>query len=297
MLTFHSSSFGNTPSQASQPAPLFASLGAAGPSQFQQQQQQIVPGVKIDLSNIKPTTRYFELHDDLQKEIDRVENFIQQQIQLFTQCGAFMPEHGNKLKSIPQDVDFVQKQYETATQALQGDAADIAAVQAAVQTDIEDARRVFTAIENQKLPLQYQYSTAWPAQSAGPAADGADGSGAFSATDLLPYFEARSDELAAKLQRYQRQLVEIEAHLRTVEGSATEQMQRLLRRNGSGEGEGGGGTGRERVADLVDAMRTFEEAVLRVAARVGEARQGVIECTLDGSTLGNGNGRGSSRVR
>jgi nucleoporin p58/p45 len=268
-------------------------LGTAGPSQFQQQQQQqIVPGVKIDLSNIKPTTRYFELHDDLQREIDRVENFIQQQIQLFTQCGAFMPEHGNKLKTIPQDVDFVQKQYETATQALQGDAADIAAVQAAVQTDIEDARRVFTAIENQKLPLQYQYSTSWPAQSAGPAADGA-----FSATDLLPYFEARSDELAAKLQRYQRQLVEIEAHLRTVEASATEQMQRLLRRNGSGEGESGGGTGRERVADLVDAMRTFEEAVLRVAARVGEARQGVIECTLDGSTLGNGNGRGSSRVR
>jgi hypothetical protein len=75
-----------------------------------------------------------------------------------------------------------------------------------------------------------------------------------------------------------------------VEGSATEQMQRLLRRNGSGE-DGGGG--RERVADLVDAMRTFEEAVLRVAARVGEARQGVIECTLDGSALGNGNVRGS----
>jgi nucleoporin p58/p45 len=286
------SAFGSTQNQAStsQPAPLFASLGTAGPSQFQQQQQQqMVPGVKIDLSNIKPTTRYFELHDDLQREIDRVDNFIQQQIQFFAQCGAFMPEHGNQLKTIPQDVDFVHKRYDATTVGLQGDASDIAAVQKSVQADIEDARRVFTAIENQKLPLQFHYSTAWPAQATGPAADGADG-GAFTATDLLPYFEARSDELAARLARYQRQLVEIEAHLRTVEGSATEQMLRLLRRNGSGE-DGGGG--RERVADLVDAMRTFEEAVLRVAARVGEARQGVIECTLDGSALGNGNARGS----
>jgi nucleoporin p58/p45 len=255
------------------------------------------------MSNIKPTTRYFELHEDLQKEIDRVDNFIQYQIQLFTQCGAFMPEHGNQLKSIPQDVDFVHKRYDATTVALQGDAADIAAVQKSVQADIEDARRIFTAIENQKLPLQFQYSTAWPAQAPGPATDAGDaggGGGAFAATDLLPYFEARSDELATRLARYQRQLVEIEAHLRTVEGSATEQMQRLLRRNGSVEDGAGGGGGaggdRERVADLVDAMRTFEEAVLRVAARVGEARQGVIECTLDGSALGNGNARGS-RVR
>jgi nucleoporin p58/p45 len=267
-------------------------LGTAGPTHFQpQQQQQIIPGVKIDLSNIKPTTRYFELHEDLQREIDRVDNFIQQQIRFFTQCGAFMPEHGNQLQTIPQDVDFVHKQYDATTVALQGDAADIAAVHKSVDADIEDARRLFTAIENQKLPMQFQYSTAWPAQAGGPATDGADG--AFAATDLLPYFEARAGELAERLERYQRQLVEIEAHLRTVEGSATEQMQRLLRRNGTGE-EGGGG--RQRVAELVDAMRLFEEAVLRVAARVGEARQGVIECTLDGSALGNGGARGS-RVR
>src|ERR1700691_216485 len=134
-LTFPSAC-GSTQSQAStsQPAPLFASLGTAGPSQFQQQQQQqMVPGVKIDLSNIKPTTRYFELHDDLQREIDRVDNFIQQQIQFFAQCGAFMPEHGNQLKTIPQDVDFVHKRYDATTVGLQGDASDIAAVQKSVQ--------------------------------------------------------------------------------------------------------------------------------------------------------------------
>jgi nucleoporin p58/p45 len=290
LLTFDFSLFGNTTNQAqsTQPTPLFSSLGTAGPAI--QLQPQVVPGVKIDLSNIKPTTRYFELHEDLQKEIERVDNFIQQQILFFTQCGAFMPEHGNQLKSIPKDVEFVQQKYETTTVALERDATDISAVKNAVEADIEDARRVFTAIENQKLPLQFQYSTIWPS-APGSQIGVSSGDSAFTATDLLPYFEARSVELGSKLARYKSQLAEIEAHLRTVETSATEQMQRLLRRSSGEDGS------KERVADLVDAMRTFEEAVLRVAARVGEAREGVIECTLDGSNLVNGNGRGSSRLR
>jgi nucleoporin p58/p45 len=239
----------------------------------------VVPGVKIDGSNIKPTTRYFELHEDLQKTIELIDNFIQTQMQLSTQCRAFLPEHGSHVQSIPPDVEYLQNKYETVTQALDRDTADITAVKDAVSLDIDEARRAFSAVENLKLPAQFQYSGMWASKGAG-SQDESEADNFFAATDLMPYFEKRSSELESRLRKYNEQVLEIEAHLRTVEGSAVDQTEKLLRRRA------GQDTSKERVMELAGAMRGFEDAVFRVASKVGEAREGVIECTM-GSITGN----------
>src|ERR1700753_815830 len=278
-----------------QPAPLFSSLGSAmpapsllQPAQQLQQSQQVVPGVKIDLSNIKPTTRFFELHENLQKQIEMVDHFIQNQIQYFAKCEAFMPGHGVQLKTIPGDVDFVKTKYETVTQALDRDAADISAVKDAVQSDINDARRAFAAVETLKLPAQFQYSIGYTAPQDKSSND--TESNAFASTDLTPYFEEQIKDLEKMLQGFGQQLGEIEAHWRAVDSSASEQAHKLLRR------QAGEDPSKERVQELGQAMRIFEDAVYRVASKVGEAREGVIECTMGKSTV-NGTGRPSKKVR
>ena len=279
----------------SQPVPLFSLLGTATPApsllqpqQSLQQPQQVVPGVKIDLSNIKPTTRFFELHENLQKQIELVDNFIQSQIQLFAKCEAFMPGHSLQLKTIPGDFEFVKSKYDTVTQALDRDASDISSVKDAVQSDIGDARRSFAAIETLKLPAQFQYSIGYTAPHDKSSND--TESNAFASTDLTPYFEEQIKDLEKMLRGFGQQLGEIEAHLRTVDSSATEQAHKLLRR------QAGEDPSKERVQELGQAMRIFEDAVFRVASKVGEAREGVIECTMGKSTV-NGTGRSPQKGR
>jgi nucleoporin p58/p45 len=191
-----------------------------------------------------------------------------------------MPGHGVQLKTLPADVDFLKGKLETATLALDRDVSEISAVKEAVQSDIDDARRAFSAVETLKLPAQFQYSIGYT----GSDPSSKNGSNPFAATDLTPYFESQIKDLESRLGGYGYQIAEIENHLRTVDSTATEQAHKLLRR------QAGEDPNKERIQELGSAMRVFEDAVFRVASKVGEAREGVIEFTM-GSTVGNGKGR------
>lgn len=224
--------------------------------------------MKIDISNLKPTSRFWELHESLQQEIVKCDEFIETQKSFITQCQVFIPGHGKSLSTISPDVAFITQKFDTATSALERDASAIASVKELIATDIEDARREFTAIEHFKLPAQYQYSQGW-----NPGAE-SDADNTFASTDMVPYFERQANMLEESLKKYNAQIEEIEAHLRTVEGSAVEQTQKVMRRRAGEDQEG------ERIRELSGAMEVFEDAVLRVAAKVGEAREGVIVCSM-----------------
>ncbi|KAF2672297.1 hypothetical protein BT63DRAFT_477082 [Microthyrium microscopicum] len=278
--------------QANGPAPLFSSLGTGGTGgllgqqqQQNQQQQTVVPGVRIDVQNVKPTTRFFELHDGLQRDIVHVDDFIQEQIRFMGQITAFMPGHKLSLKPIPDDVDYVEKKLETVALTLDRDAAEVGTVKDLVAKDVEDARRVFGAIEHLKLPAQYQYGTSW----GGAGSNDHDGD-VFASTNMVPYFDKQADELDKRLQRYMQQINEITQHLGAVEEGANEQLHRVLRRTA------GEDAGKERVQELASAMHTFEDAVLRVASNVGEAREGVIACSLGSQQNGHANGHSNGSV-
>ncbi|KAI9770542.1 MAG: hypothetical protein M1840_003132 [Geoglossum simile] len=253
-------------------------------------QQQSVPGVKIDLANLRGTTRFGDLHEDLQKLVEEIDKGIVAQTELHKQVDAMMPGHEQNLMCIPNDVEFVSRRLATMQHALENDAQAINYVRKTVKKDANDARLSFRALDNLKLPPQYHYQGLWssPTPSAPPRmATGATAIDDEGSTDLVAYFSQQADTMAETLEKYKRNLQEIEEGLRGVEAKTVQMTQKLMLTKGE--------DGRERneaevVSELSQVLRTFEGGILNVAGSVWMAREGVLELTV-GSGGGSRDGR------
>lgn len=256
-------------------------------------QQQVVPGVRIDLSNLKSTTRFNDLQESLQEEIQKLDKGIQVIMQQCHDVEAFMPAHGEQLTAIPNDVRFVTRKYEGASTALSSDAQAVKAVRELVHLDAEQAKLSFKAVDNLKLPAQYHTASLWSSSSAAAARQqqeaagtAASGSGD-SNSDLIAFFSRTADETDEQLKRFQRNLGEIESHMQAVTSNLFEQLQRAAAvRNGSSGASGAGGA-EDQVAELASVLRGFEESILTVASSVGGVREGVTSLQL-GDFMSNG---------
>ncbi|TLD38216.1 hypothetical protein E2P81_ATG03891 [Venturia nashicola] len=256
--------------------------GFFGNSTQAPQGQQTMPAVRIDASNIKPTTRFSELHEEIQQQILAIDEIIQASIEKSLQCSQVMPQLGASIEGLPSDVELLETKLETVDGALSRDAQAVGASKEVINTDALDALKVFRAIENLKLPAQFHYSSIGGGFSNGSGSGEEEGS-----TDLLGYFNNTAKKLEKEVNDYQRVVLEVESHLRTVEGSAIEGIQKVVRRRQILAGSNGQigtnvqlDTRKEGLRELAGTMRGFEEAVLRVAGRVGEAREGVVELGL-----------------
>jgi nucleoporin p58/p45 len=280
-----SGGLGSTPNQQqnqSQQSTMFSSLnnqnqgsGAFGNTlgggiqlgQTMNQQQQTVPGVRIDMSNIRGTTRFNDLHEDLQKEISNMNEVILQQIGLKNDCDAIMPKHNEQLAQIPNDVEFCKRKLMAVENASDSDAHSISVVQKFIKTDAEHAKLSFKAIDVLKLPAQYHTSGIWSSTASN---ENRSPNGSSDAQDIVGFFSATADELASTLDIYQRHILEIEQHLRGVEASSAQQINALVaKRNGSSTGQ------EDQVEQLTGALRDFESSLLGVAGKVGGAREGI----------------------
>lgn len=227
-------------------------------------QQQTVPGVRIDMSNIKGTTRFNDLHDDLQKEISKLNEVILAQIALKSDCEAIMPSHKEQLAQIPNDVEFCRRKLIGVENAFDSDVHAISTVQRFIKTDADNAKLCFKAIDVLKLPAQYHHPGMW----ANEPRSTANGNG--EAQDIVGFFSSTADEMASTLDMYQRHILEIEQHLRGVEASSAQQINALVaKRNGSLSGQ------EDPLEQLTGALRDFESSLLGIAGKVGGARQGV----------------------
>jgi nucleoporin p58/p45 len=255
-------------------------------------QQQVVPGVRIDLSNIKSTTRFNDLQESIQKELAMIDEAIQKCIKEKDAIEAFLPSHGDQLAAIPTDVSFVSRKSEGAHTALAGDVVAIDQLRELVKQDAGHARLSFRAIDNLKLPTQYHQAGLWSSSRAqqvggggggGGAGTGAGGgSGAVAAgeqsnTDLISYFSRTADEMDEMMRKFEKNLGEIEVHLHGVQGNMLEQMQRVAAQNNKNAAQGGVD---ERVVELASVLRDFEESILKVAGAVGTVKEGVTELQL-----------------
>ncbi|KAK4142540.1 uncharacterized protein C8A04DRAFT_38194 [Dichotomopilus funicola] len=269
---------------------------AAGLTLGQSTQPQVVPGVRIDLSNIKSTTRFNDLQETLQKEIAQLDDAIQKCIKDKEAVDAFLPSHGEQLSAIPTDVGFVTRKSEGAHAALSGDIRAIHQLRGLVKEDADHARLSFKAIDNLKLPTQYHQAGLWSTSTRGVsssggvrpgATGGASGSGAGgpsgtaaadaqSNTDLISFFTQTADEMGEMMKTFERNLGEIEVHLHGVQGSMLEQMQRAAAQSRT-VNQGGA---EARVAELAAVLRDFEESILKVAGVVGGVKEGVTELQL-----------------
>jgi nucleoporin p58/p45 len=255
--------------------------------QTMNQQQQTVPGVRIDMANIRGTTRFNDLHDDLQKEISNMNEVILQQIGLKNDCDAIMPKHGEQLAQIPNDVEFCRRKLIGVENASDSDAHSISVVQKFNKIDIDHAKLSFKAIDVLKLPMQYHTSGIWSSASndnRSPANTNGD------AQDIVGFFSSTADELASTLENYQKHILEIEQHLRGVEASSAQQINALVaKRNGNSSGQ------EDPIEQLTGALRDFESSLLGVAGKVGGAREGVQALQLGGFPASNPGSRNGNR--
>ncbi|KAH7035782.1 uncharacterized protein B0I36DRAFT_361110 [Microdochium trichocladiopsis] len=264
--------------QQQQPSMLGSSLlGSAG------QQQQTVPGVRIDVSNLKGTTRFTDLTDELQKLLEQVDKGILHQLDYHQQVRAFMLGHGPMLDDIPNDVKFVASKYQGVRGALEADAQAIEVARGLVKEDADHARLSFRAIDNLKLPQQYHAPNLWAPRSTAAATANTESDG----QDLVSFFSATADEMDKQLNKYQQNLSEIESHLHGVQHGLVEELQKLMAsKNGAPSGVD------DRIQDLVAVLRDFEQGILRVAGQVGGAREGMTRLQL-GDFMGGSSGNGS----
>ncbi|CAJ2512443.1 Uu.00g054580.m01.CDS01 [Anthostomella pinea] len=242
--------------------------------------QQTVPGVRIDVSNLKGTTRFNDLQEDLQKTVEQVDRYIEEQQQRKKGVDSFMSGHSNMLESIPDDVKFVSRKYDGARTALESAAQAIESARVLVNQDADSARLSFRAIDNLKLPQQYHTSSFWsPRQQApGTANTEADGQ------DLVGFFSKTADEMDDQMKKYQKNLTDIEQHMHGVSDGLGEQLQRMMAtRNGGGAGSD------EKIQELVAVLRDFEQGILKVAGDVGGAREGMTRLQL-GDFMGQDGG-------
>lgn len=286
-----SSLFGGStvaPPQQQSSGPFGGSLGARLQFGQSRNQQHTVPGVQVDVSQIRGTTRFQDLNEQVQSEIIQLETFIQQQIAAKDQCSALMPKHGEGVSYIPNDVKFCADKLDTVTSALDFDANAVDQLRKTVQSDTDDAMLSFKAIDNLKLPQQFHYTgMAWPSSVGGGSSKSAaaieeasklGGSGSDgNQGDIVSYFSKRADALAAEVARYERQLAEVEEHLRTVEAGAAQSQEELIRRMNAPNGEHGL---RSQERELRDVFNAIESEIYTVATKVGQAREAVIDVTV-----------------
>ncbi|CAD0016731.1 unnamed protein product [Aureobasidium pullulans] len=229
-------------------------------------QSSTQPGVKIDLSNLRPTTRFSDLHDDLKKQIEFIETSIRKQENYATQCEAMIVGHAANVESIKPDVDLIQNKIETVELALENDGAAIANAKELVQRDAGDLIRVARMAENLQLPQQYHYGRSSRPSTTDDEYD----------IDLVGYFGKQAEVMQKTLDTYTSHLAEIEAHLRVVEGSTVQQAHQLAAQRTGGRA----GNGSDNVRELAETLRGFESGILGAAGLVGSCREGVNELIL-----------------
>ena len=285
VLTFPSGSLNQPTAQPQQTNAFGQSVLGSGLTLGQStQQQQVVPGVRIDVSNIRPTTRFNDLQEDLQNRIAEIDRAIQGFIAQKNELDAFMPAHGEQLSCIPTDVNFVGRKASGVESALTGDAVAVKQLRELVKVDADNARLSFKAVDNLKLPTAYHQAGLWSTRGqqggAGGGAGDADGE---SNSVLVDFFSRTADEMGDTMKKFEGNLTEIELHLHAVQGNVLEQLQRVA----ATPKDGVQNRADEKVVELAAVLRDFEESILQVAGVVGGAREGMTSLQL-GELLGNG---------
>jgi hypothetical protein len=271
--------FGNTqqqqPQQQQQQNTLFGSMnnqsrptplgGGLGTSQLGAGAQQ---PVQTTLDNIKGTTRFNDLHPDLQNLIQQFDEGIQRKVNYCNEIRETLPGSGTDVASVAPDVALLESILSTIETGLDNDSRSIAHLKDVVKKDASDAALSFRAIENQRLPAQFHYrnSANLSSSTKTPATSTLDDDDPTKPVDLMNYFNRRTDDLGRTLDVYQGQIREIEAHLRTMEAGTIEKAQQLT---------GSRSAPRDQRRELVDALKAIEGAILESARKVGKVRDDV----------------------
>ncbi|KAI9884949.1 MAG: hypothetical protein M1823_003263 [Watsoniomyces obsoletus] len=261
-------------------------LGGNGPAFSNLQTQPVTTGVKIDLNHARITTRFTDLHDDLQREIELIDALVMRQISGYHQCQGLMPTHGARMEYLPNDVTYVERRLKSLNDALESDAQAVHRLRADAKRDIEEAKLCFAAVDHLKLLPQHQPHGMFLTPRMHTSLSTINGHARGDTDrprDLIALIGQRADSMAQTLQTYQRNLAEVEAHLGTMEMRTAEQMQQLAFRRGS---DGMTRPATDQLRELAGVLRDFEHGIVSVAGKVGTVRDELRELTLEMDLMG-----------
>jgi nucleoporin p58/p45 len=269
---------------------------------------------KIDLEHLRPTTKWDQLTDELQREILNLDTAILNEINKCHEVSDLLPAIAGSGSNIPNDVAYVTQRLEEVETGLENDAEDIQALkEQTVKKDANEAKICFRAVDRLKMPAQYQASVAGPANSitAGVygghglsgwwnhpqtlrrsirGAGGAGGSRLLQLpgddddgildggpSSLLDLFERRTDEMKQSLAENKALLSEIEEFVGSVEGKIAAKQREVMGREGRLNGVQGE---EDQVGLLRYVFGEFERSLYEVADKVGGTRDGVQELVI-----------------
>ncbi|PSN62232.1 hypothetical protein BS50DRAFT_141029 [Corynespora cassiicola Philippines] len=232
------------------------------------------------VDSLKGTTRFSDLSPEFQQQIQQIDDAIQGRINNANKTRETLPRHGEEVATVAPDVAYIEQFLSTVELGLDNDSANIASLKEVVKKDAEDAMLSFRAITNLSLPKQFQYGNRsnLNASTAKTQASADDSDDPNKPIDMIGYFNKRTDDIDRTLDLYQRQIREIEAHLRTMEAGTVEKAQQLT---------GNRSRPQDQRRELVEALKAIEGAILDSAKRVGQVRDEVTKHTMGnvGATL------------
>ncbi|KAF2766283.1 hypothetical protein EJ03DRAFT_354107 [Teratosphaeria nubilosa] len=259
-----------------------------------------VGAVNVGVNDLRGTTRFQDLQDDLRKEFEALDEMIKKQEKYALDVQNFMnSSHPQNVASIEPDVELIKDKTDNVENVLIQDAHLTEARKHLAEHDWDDFQRCQRVIENLKLPPGYQVPSAALAPTFGnasrlarPATSTDTSTEETYDTDLINnYFTPLATDLSKQLSTYDANLSEIEAHMKVIEQSAVHQAQQLAAKRA---GISGTVKQEDTVQELSQTLIGFEQSILGVAAAVGECRAGVDELVLGrlGGIVGVGGGGG-----
>lgn len=238
-----------------------------------------MPGVKVTVDELRPTTRFNDLHEEIQKRIELADNVILSQIRKQEDCFAANQTLEDMLSEMPPDIEYCAKTLDTMQQALENDAESIAFAKTLVKADFDDSKLSFQVIHNLSLPQQFHHN-ALRISIAAPRPRGSlfsDAGAEEGPTNIVDYFAKQAEEMSNTLNTYNRNIIEVEDYLKGVESNTMQQMQQTtFTRTGDGDQK----SAEDEVRELAVVLREFGNGIMGVATKVGDTREKVQEHML-----------------
>lgn len=233
----------------------------------------------INYDSLRPTTRFNDCIPQIQGDLEKMDAMIAAQERFCREIEAFIPMHGDNVRSLKPDVELITEKVENAEAALSTDAQQVESEKAVLAKDGKDGERIRRVVDNLRQPREYQYSGFSSMRNTNTTSDSADGSVVRDMDLIGNYFVPLTASLQNTVNAYSGNLAEIEQHLRVIEASAVAQAQQLAAKR-AGVRTGEGQSGEETVRELAETLRGFEASILGAASQVGQCREGLNELVL-----------------
>lgn len=241
-------------------------------------QAQVQSAVKINFEEMRPTTRFADCIEDIQKQLEAIDKMIQSQEEFCRKIETFIPNHGNDVASLQPDVEIVKEKAEAAEGSLSVDAGGIESARKVLEKDQTDFRRCERVVLNLAQPIQYRYTGNYgSAVQPSYTSTGVDGEAARDMDLIGNYFTPMAADMKKTLDSYASNLSEIEGHMRVIEQSTVAQAQQLAAKRAGGSTAV---SADDTVRELAGTLRGFEASILGAAGLVGQCREGLNELVL-----------------